>query len=214
MPRAVPSCAAVLMIPEAVPRAATGTLVPSLVAATEDKPMPTPPPATHTGSAQVLAAGMSAASEMAMMARPADTRCRAGRRASPGAASAEPAMTAMLNGSSMNPATRGLCPRVSCRYSVTKVIAELVVSVFSRAPAAPCRNGRCLSTALGSSGAAERRSMMTNKAAMAAVTASSADPAPVRRGRGSSVAATTNAITAPVKALALGTLSRTDRSAA
>jgi Domain of unknown function (DUF3303) len=31
MPRAVPSCAAVLMIPDAVPRAPAGTLVPSLV---------------------------------------------------------------------------------------------------------------------------------------------------------------------------------------
>ena len=60
------------MIPEAVPRTATGTLVPSLVAATEDSPMPAPPTATHTGSAHVLlAAGMSAASQTAMIARPA-----------------------------------------------------------------------------------------------------------------------------------------------
>jgi hypothetical protein len=36
MPLAVPSYAAVLMIPEAVPRTAIGTLVPSLDAATED----------------------------------------------------------------------------------------------------------------------------------------------------------------------------------
>ena len=85
MPRAVPSCAAVLMIPEAVPRAATGTLVPSLVAATEDRPIPAPPAATHTGSAHVLlAAGMSAASQTAMIARPAlMSRC-AGHRARPG----------------------------------------------------------------------------------------------------------------------------------
>src|SRR6185437_10325980 len=48
-PRAVPSWAAVLMTPEAVPRAATGTLVPSLVAATEDRPMPAPPSATQAG---------------------------------------------------------------------------------------------------------------------------------------------------------------------
>jgi uncharacterized membrane protein len=40
MPRAVPSWAAVLMIPEAVLRALTVTLVPSPVAATEDRPMP------------------------------------------------------------------------------------------------------------------------------------------------------------------------------
>ena len=87
MPRAVPSCAAVLMIPEAVPRAATGTLVPSLVAATEDRPMPAPPAATHTGSAHVLlAAGMSAASQTAMIARPALTRRCGGHRASAGAA--------------------------------------------------------------------------------------------------------------------------------
>ena len=58
-------------------------------------------------------------------------------------------MTATLNGNSISPATSGLCPRVFCRYSVAKVMAELVVSVFSRAPAAPCRNGRSPSTALG-----------------------------------------------------------------
>ena len=71
MPRAVPSCAAVLMIPEAVPRSAAGTLVPSLVAATEDRPIPAPPAATHIGRAHVLlAAGVSAASETAMIVRP------------------------------------------------------------------------------------------------------------------------------------------------
>jgi hypothetical protein len=56
MPRAVPGCAAVLMIPEAVPRAATGTLVPSLVAATEDSPMPAPP-SLHRPQAPVPGAG-------------------------------------------------------------------------------------------------------------------------------------------------------------
>src|SRR6185437_13298359 len=134
------------------------TLVPSLVAATEDRPIPAPPTATHIGSAHVLlAAGMSAASETAMIARPALTRRCGGHRASAGAASAEPAMTATLNGNSISPATSGLWPRVFCRYSVAKVMAELVVSVFSRAPAAPCRNGRKPSTALGNSGAAARR---------------------------------------------------------
>jgi hypothetical protein len=39
------------MIPAAAPRAAAGTLVPSLIAATEDRPMPAPPAATHSGSA-------------------------------------------------------------------------------------------------------------------------------------------------------------------
>ena len=80
------------MIPEAVPRTAIGTLVPSLVVATEDSPIPAPPAATHTGSAHVeLAAGMSAASQTAMIARPAETRRCGASRASAGAARADPA---------------------------------------------------------------------------------------------------------------------------
>jgi hypothetical protein len=214
MPTAVPSCAAVLMIPEAVPRTAIGTLVPSLVAATEDSPIPAPPAATHTGSAHaLLAAGMSAASETAMTARPVETRRCGAHRASAGAARADPAMTAALNGKSISPATSGLCPRVFCRYSVAKVMAELVVSVLSSPPAAPCRNGRIPSTALGSNGAAERRSTVMNTPARTTATASSVPPSAARPGCGSSVVATTNAITAVVKAVTLGTLNRTDASA-
>ena len=93
-------------------------------------------------------------------------------------------------------------------------MAELVVSVFSKAPAAPCRNGRKPSTARGSSGAAARRSTTTNTPARTTATASSAAPSAARPGCGSSVVATTKAITAPVKALTLGTLRRTDRSPA
>ena len=91
-------------------------------------------------------------------------------------------MTATLNGNSISPATSGLCPRVFCRYSVAKVMAELVVSVFSSPPAAPCRNGRIPSTALGNSGAAERRSTMMNTPARTTATASSAAPSAARPG--------------------------------
>ena len=213
MPRAVPSCAAVLMMPDAVPRAATGTLVPSLVEATEDTPMPAPAAATHNGSThRRLAAGMSAASATAMIAKPAETRRCGPHRASAGAASADPAMTATLNGTSISPATSGLCPRVSCRYSVTRVMAELVVNVFSRPPAAPSRSGRTPSTARGSRGAAERLSTAMNTPARTTATASSAPPSAARPGSGSSVVATTNAITAAVNAHTLSPLSRTDRS--
>ena len=47
-----------------------------------------------------------------MTARPAETRRCGAHRASAGAARADPAMTATLNGKSISPATSGLCPKV------------------------------------------------------------------------------------------------------
>jgi hypothetical protein len=47
MPRAVPSRAAVLMIPDAVPRQRGSTSVPSPVAATDERPIPAPAAATR-----------------------------------------------------------------------------------------------------------------------------------------------------------------------
>ena len=147
------------MIPEAVPRVATGTLVPSLVAATEDRPIPAPPAATHIGSAHVLlTAGMSAASETAMIARPALTRRCGGQRASAGAASAEPAMTATLNGSSINPATSGLCPRVFCRYSVAKKNIPNRPPMTTRNTPLAVASERMRNRSSRTSGAGERRS--------------------------------------------------------
>jgi hypothetical protein len=125
---------------------------------------------------------MSAASQTAMTARPAEIRRCGAHRASAGAASAEPAMTAMLNGNSISPATSGLCPRVFCRYSVAKVMDELVVSVFSSPPAAPCRSGRSRSIAVGSSGAAERRSAAMNTPARTTAAANSATPSGAQPG--------------------------------
>lgn len=49
MPRAVPSWAEVLMIPAAVARSLWATLVPRLVAATDDSPIPPPPATTVKG---------------------------------------------------------------------------------------------------------------------------------------------------------------------
>jgi hypothetical protein len=52
-----------------------------------------------------------AASETAMTAKPVATRRCGAHRASAGAASADPTMTATLNGNSINPATSELCTR-------------------------------------------------------------------------------------------------------
>ena len=87
MPTAVPSWAAVLMIPDAPPRQRGATSVPRPVAATEDSPMPAPAAAAHSGTAHASAAsGISAASATAIRARPAAIRRRATSRGGPGAA--------------------------------------------------------------------------------------------------------------------------------
>ena len=71
-PTAVPTCAAVLMMPEAPPRQRELTSVPRLVAATDDSPMPSPATAAQAGTAHGLrAAGISARSAAPISARPA-----------------------------------------------------------------------------------------------------------------------------------------------
>ena len=60
-PTAVPSCAAVLMIPDAVLRQVVATSVPSVVAATDDRPMPSPATPTQTGNSQSLRAAIASA---------------------------------------------------------------------------------------------------------------------------------------------------------
>src|ERR1700733_12041302 len=85
MPTAVPSCAAVLMIPDAPPRQCGATSVPRPVDATADSPMPAPPTAALSGTPHASAAsGISAASETAIRARPAAIRRRATSRGGPG----------------------------------------------------------------------------------------------------------------------------------
>src|SRR6266536_640828 len=70
-PAAVPSWAAVLMIPDAVPRNLSATVVPRVVAATEDRPSPAPAAATQVGRAQPCAApAVSAASATAITPSP------------------------------------------------------------------------------------------------------------------------------------------------
>ena len=89
------------MMPEAPPRQRSPTSVPRPVAATEDSPIPRPATAAHaTGTAHgERAAGMSAASATAMIAKPvATTRCGDQRRCR-AADPADPAMTSRLNGS-------------------------------------------------------------------------------------------------------------------
>jgi hypothetical protein len=113
MPRAVPSWAAVLMMPAAVARSLSATLVPRVVAATDESPIPPPSARMVIGTVHTLAAEeMSAASQIAIAPRPvAITRC-GGQRARLGAARAEPMMTARLNGSSTAAAVSGPSPRV------------------------------------------------------------------------------------------------------
>jgi hypothetical protein len=98
-PTAVPSCAAVLTMPDAPPRQRGPTSVPRPVAATDDSPMPTPAAAAHSGTVQALAGDqISTPSANAIMARPSATtsgdrwwRCATADRLAP-------AMTARLNG--------------------------------------------------------------------------------------------------------------------
>src|SRR5579872_1554410 len=65
--RAVPSWAEVLMIPAAVARSRAATLVPRVVAATEESPIPPPPTMTVKGTVHAPAAEeIGAASQIAM----------------------------------------------------------------------------------------------------------------------------------------------------
>ena len=74
IPIAVPTCAVVLMIPAAVPRQVASTSVPSVVAATDDNPIPAPPRTMSSGSAHAASATTdSKASEIAIRVRPAAT---------------------------------------------------------------------------------------------------------------------------------------------
>ena len=67
MPTAVPSWAAVLMMPAAVARSRSATLVPRLVAATEESPIPLPPATTVIGTVHAPAAEeTSAVSQIAI----------------------------------------------------------------------------------------------------------------------------------------------------
>ena len=75
IPRAVPSWAAVLMIPDAPPRHFGATSVPRPVAATDDSPMPAPATTAHTGTAHASSAsGISAPSATAIRVRPTAIR--------------------------------------------------------------------------------------------------------------------------------------------
>lgn len=110
---AVPSCAAV-MIPDAVPHQESGTAVPSVVAATEDRPSPVPASVTLADRAQLCAAAAaSAVSATAIAASPAAIAGSGLIRRSEGAARAEPATTPRLRGSIMAAACNGLRRRVS-----------------------------------------------------------------------------------------------------
>lgn len=113
IPTAVPSWAAVLMMPDAPPRQRGSTSVPRPVAATEDNPMPAPAAAAHSGTAHAQAAsGIRAASAIAISARPAAIRRLATRRDGPRrrctrAARADAAITARLKGSRLAAACSG-----------------------------------------------------------------------------------------------------------
>ena len=199
MPSAVPSWAAVLMMPEAPPRQRWATSVPRLVAGTEDTPMPSPATAAHTGTAQAdRAAGISAASAAAMVSSPAAiVRCGDSRRCSR-TASAEPTMTSRLSGSSVTAAASGVRCSVSCRYSVTSVITELVVAVLRKPPRVPWRRGRWLTSGYGSRGAAARRSAATKAPTSTTQAPSRRSPTVRQAAVVIRVVPTTKAITAAV----------------
>ena len=57
-----------------------------------------------------------------------------------GVATAEPATTARLNGTSVTAAASGLSCRVPCKYKAARVMAELVAAVFRNAPMVPWRS--------------------------------------------------------------------------
>ena len=182
MPTAVPSWAAVLMIPDALPRQRGSTSVPRPVAATEESPMPAPAAAAHSGTAHACAAsGISAASATAIRVRPAAIRRRATCRDGPArrcirAATMDAAITARLKGSRLAAACQGVRPSESCRYKVTSVMTELVVAVLSRPPSAPSRSRRDRISSSGSNGAAARRSTRTKPPASTRQAASSRPP--------------------------------------
>lgn len=200
MPSAVPSWAAVLMMPEAPPRQRWATSVPRLVAGTEDTPMPSPATAAHSGTAQAdRAAGISAASAAAMVSSPAAIiRCGDSSRCSR-TDSAEPTMTSRLSGSSVTAAASGVRCSVSCRYNVTSVITELVVAVLRKLASVPRRSRRLRRSGAGSSGAAARRSTARKTATSTTLVPSSSPPTIRSAGWVMTVVPTTNAMTAAVK---------------
>jgi hypothetical protein len=187
------------MMPEAPPRQRSPTSVPRPVAATEDSPMPSPATAAHTGTAHAeRAAGMRAASAAAMASRPAaTTRCGERRRCSR-ADRAEPTMTSRLNGTRVAAASSGERCSVSCRYSVTSVITELVVAVLRKPPRVPWRRGRWLTSGYGSRGAAARRSAATNAPTSTTQAPSRRSPTVRQAAVVIRVVPTTKAITAAV----------------
>jgi hypothetical protein len=183
MPTAVPSCAAVLMMPDAPPRQRDSTSVPRLVAATDDSPIPSPAPAAQAPTAHELPAGelpadgIRARSAIPIAASPsAITHCGRSRRCST-ADRLAPAMTATLNGSRVAAACSGLRRSVFCRYRVTSVRAELVVAVFRSPPSAPWRSRQDRTSSGGSSGAAARRSATAKAPASTTQAASTRPPA-------------------------------------
>ena len=102
----------------------------------------------------------------------APVRCRAG------VATAEPATTARLNGTSVMAAASGLSCRVPCKYKAARVLAELVAACsgmrrWFRGAAAGT------ATRPGQQGAAARRSAMRNAAVSGAVS-----PAMAKAGAG------------------------------
>ena len=94
-------------------------------------------------------------------------------------ATAEPATTARLNGTSVTAAASGLSCRVPCKYKAARVMAELVAAVFRNAPMVPWRSSGNRHTAGGQHGAAARRSAMRNAAVSGAVS-----PAIAKAGAG------------------------------
>jgi hypothetical protein len=187
------------MMPEAPPRQRSPTSVPRPVAATEDSPIPRPAAAMQTGTAHgERAAGMSAASATAMIAKPvATTRC-GGQRRCRAADPADPAMTSRLNGSRVAAASIGVRCKVSCRYKVTSVITELVAAVLRKPPRDPCRSRRLPISGAGNSGAAIRRSTIGKTPARTTLATSSNPPASRPAGWVTMVVPTMKVMTAAV----------------
>ena len=91
-------------------------------------------------------------------------------------ATAEPATTARLNGTSVTAAASGLSCRVPCKDKAARVMAELVAAVFRNAPVVPWRSSGNRHTAGGSTA---RRPAMRDAAVSGAVS-----PAMAKAGAG------------------------------
>ena len=114
-PSAVPSCAAVFRMPAAAPRCSSGTSVPTVLAATEDRPIPSPDSPAQTGSRMSIPGSSRAPSPAAIRPSPIAMVSAGSRVPNHRPTAPAPSTTHALNGRSIKPVAAGLTCRVSWR---------------------------------------------------------------------------------------------------